>query len=313
MSIQKNRTILITGGCGFVGKHLVNHILENNLYNKVLVCCHRKEQQQQFDNRIIFVKADLLNPAGYDKIFRKYHPNEIIHLAAIAQYRQGEENPEETVAANLFGTIRLIELARQYGVSRFLFVSSNLARNPKGVTGATKYLAEAFIKTINEPPVVCSIRLPNVIDSPGAVTLIFKRQIEAGETITITDKRMTRKFITPEQSAKDLIFALSTGKHQDIFINNKPSTPIIKLAQQMIARSGKQIPVEFIGMRPGEKLLEEDYPAETIAATAHQNLFLLTEEQHRIRNIKTAIGLLNGKVSQKLLAEINLLFKINKQ
>ncbi len=312
MSNQKNKTILITGGCGFVGKHLVNHILGSNLYNKVLVCCHRKEQQQ-FDNRIIFVKADLLNPAGYGKIFAKYHPDEVIHLAAIARYRQGEENPEKTITANLFGTIQLIELARHYGISRFLYVSSNLARNPKGVTGATKYLAEAFIKTINEPPVICSIRLPNVIDSPGAVTLIFKRQIEAGETITITDKRMTRKFITPDQSANDLIFALNTGKHQDIFINNKPSTPIVKLAQQMIARPGKQIPVKFIGMQPGEKLREEDYPAETIAATAHQNLFLLTEEQHHIRNVKKAIGLLNGKVSQKLLTKINLLFKIEKQ
>jgi len=312
MSNQKNRTILITGGCGFVGKHLVNHILENNHYNTVLVCCHRKEQQQ-FDNRIVFVKANLLNPAGYDKIFAKYHPDEVVHLAAIARYRQGEENPLETVTANLFGTIHLIKLARQYGTSRFLYASSNLARNPKGVTGATKYLMEAYIKTINELPVVCSIRLPNVIDSPGAVTLIFKRQIEAGETITITDKRMTRKFITPEQSAKDLIFALSTGKHQDIFINNKPSTPIVKLARQMIDKSGKQIPLKFIGMRAGEKLREEDYPAETIATTTHHNLFLLTEEQHHIQNIKKAMGLLNGKISRKLLNEINLLFKIEKQ
>jgi FlaA1/EpsC-like NDP-sugar epimerase len=306
---KQNKTILITGGCGFVGTQLVNHLLRENLFSKILVCCRRKKQTHQ-NSRLQYVQSDLLTPEKYGILFSTHQIDEVIHLAAIARYRQGEENPEETIKANFFGTIELIKLAARYGVKRFLYVSSNLARNPKGVTGVSKYLVEAFIKNFTPPPEIFSIRLPNVIDSPGAVTLVFKKQIQEGSAVTLTDKRMTRKFITPEQSAIDLLYVLQNGHHTDIYINNKPSTPIIKLAQQMIAESGKNIPVKFIGMRPGEKLEEEDYPAETVQPANGKDLFLLTEDQHKPENILQSIELLNGKVSLKTINKIKALFNV---
>jgi len=311
--MSNEQTILITGGCGFVGRHLVNHILENNLYQNIVVCCHHKQINQVLfkkSNRLIFVNADLLHPEKYKAVLAKHKPDDIIHLAAIARFRQGEDNPEDTVKANFFGTVELLQLAKQFKVKRFLYVSSNLARNPKGVTGSTKYLVEAFIRTMEAPTAVFSIRLPNVIDAPGAVTLIFKRQIKERKAITLTDKRMTRKFITPEQSARDLLFALNNGHHRDIYINNKPSTPIIELAQQMISDSGKNIPVKFIGIRPGEKLEEEDYPNHTIAATANQDIYRLTEHQHTAENIQQAINLLNKKAKPETIDKIKALFKM---
>ncbi len=312
MMAQKNKTILITGGCGFVGQNLLEYLLKKKLYDRILVCCH-KDKSFSGDDRVTIVNADLLKPNDYLGIFEKYHPDEVIHLAAMARYRQGEDNPETAVKVNIFGTINLLELAQQFGVKRFLNVSSNLARNPQGVTGVTKYLLEAFIKMLNEPPVVSSIRLPNVIDSPGAVTLIFKRQIESGETITITDKRMTRKFITSHQAAEDLVFALNHGKHGEIFINNKPSTPIVELAQKMIVVSGKAVPIKFVGMRPGEKLQEEDYPAATVLPTIRQHIFLLAENQHDAKSISKAINLLKGKVTNQTQNKIKALFKSVKQ
>ncbi len=306
---KQNKTILITGGCGFVGTQLVNHLLRENLFSKILVCCHRKEQIQ-YNSRLQHVQSDLLTPEKYGTIFSTHQVDEVIHLAAIARYRQGEENPEETIKANFFGTIELIKLAARYGVKRFLYVSSNLARNPKGVTGVSKYLVEAFIKNFTPPPEIFSIRLPNVIDSPGAVTLVFKKQIQEGSAVTLTDKRMTRKFITPEQSAIDLLYVLQNGHHADIYINNKPSTPIIELARQMIDESGKNIPVKFIGMRPGEKLEEEDYPADTVQPTNGKDLFLLTEDQHKPENILQSIELLNGKVHLKTINKIKALFNV---
>ena len=310
--MSNNPSILITGGCGFVGRNLVNYLLEKNLYQKIIVCCHHKQINLSLfkkSNRLVFVNADLLQPEKFKTILAKHTPDDIIHLAAIARFHQGEENPEDTVNANFFGTIELVRFARQFEVKHFLYVSSNLARNPKGVTGSTKYLVEAFIRTTETPPAVFSIRLPNVIDSPGAVTLIFKQQIEEGEAITLTDQRMTRKFITPEQSARDLLFALNNGNHGDIFINNKPSTPIIELAQQMITDSEKNIPINFIGKRPGEKLEEEDYPDSTISSTNNKTLFLLTEDQHTTGNIRFAINLLNEKGKQKTIDKIKALFK----
>jgi len=311
--MSNNQTILITGGCGFVGRHLVNHLLENNLYQKIVVCCYHEQINQilfKKSNRLFFAKADLLQPEKYKAVLAKHKPDDIIHLAAIARFRQGEENPEDTVKANFFGTVKLLQFAQQVNVKRFLYVSSNLARNPKGVTGSTKYLVEAYIKNLTTPPDVFSIRLPNVIDSPGAVTLIFKHQIEEGKAITLTDQRMTRKFITPEQSAKDLLFALNNCHHRDIYINNKPSTPIMELAQKMILDSGKNIPVKFIGMRPGEKLEEENYPAHTIANTAHQDIFILTEHQHTAESIHQAINLLNKKAKPETIDKIKALFKM---
>jgi FlaA1/EpsC-like NDP-sugar epimerase len=120
---------------------------------------------------------------------------------------------------------------------------------------------------------------------------------------------MTRKFITPEQSAKDLLFALNHSYHRDIYINNKPSTPITELAQQMISDSGKNIPVKFIGMRPGEKLEEEDYPASTISTTKNKTLFLLTKHQHTAESIRQAINLLNKKAKPETINKIKALFK----
>ena len=306
---KQSKTILITGGCGFVGKNLIHHLQKNSLYDKLVVCCHSHHKNKN-TGKTIYVKADLLKPESYEPIFNQYQPDDIIHLAAIARFKQGEENPEDTVKANFFGTMRPLNLAKQHKAKRFLLVSSNMARNPKGVTGLTKYLAEAYIKTMVAPPDVFSIRLPNVVDSPGAVTLIFKKQIEEGKTVTLTDKRMSRKFVSPEQSAKDLLFALNNGHHGNIFVNNKPSTPIVELAREMIKKSGKNIPVTFIGMRPGEKLEEEDYPADTVCVTGKKDIFLLTENQHKPENILQSIELLTGKISLKTINKIKALFNL---
>ena len=311
MAEKNNKTIFITGGCGFVGRQLIKYLLDDKEYNKVVVCCHRKEAAADLSfsgNRITIVEADLLHPESYIPLLKKFKPHDIVHLAAIARFRQGEENPDNTIKANFFGSLELLHLSTRFDVNRFLYVSSNLARNPKGVTGVSKYLTEAVIKKLEPLPTVISLRLPNVIDSPGAVTLIFKRQIEKGEAVTLTDKRMTRKFITPKQAAEDIMFALKNGNHQDVFVNNKPSTPIIKLAQDMINASGKKIPIEFVGIRPGEKLQEEDYPSNIILPTENKNIFILTNNQHTDENIDRAINLISSKLHDETINSIKDIF-----
>ncbi len=308
-----SKTILVTGACGFVGKHLVQYLLQNREFDKIVVCCRDKllaASLFQSNPRVVFTTSDLINPSTYQSAFKTYQPNCIIHLAAIARFKQGEEDPDKTINTNFFGTIGLLELAKQFETKKVLVASSNLARNPKGVTGVSKYLTEAYVKKTKPNPKVASIRLPNVIDSPGAVTLLFKTQIEKGLPITITDKRMSRKFVTPSEAARDLVFAIQNGNHGDVFINNKASTPIVELAEKMIEESGKQIPIQMIGARPGEKLEEEDYPENTIAATDNKNLFKLTEDQHSDADLQKALDLLRGKIQDNLMDKIKATFQL---
>jgi FlaA1/EpsC-like NDP-sugar epimerase len=301
-----DKTVFITGACSFVGKSLLRFLLENNVYRKIIACCRSLEKTTGFEKEPVeFVTADLTNPETYLSHFKKYRPDHVIHLAAMARYRQGEEAPELTMRTNFLGSVALLDLAGEYKVEKFLYVSSNLARNPKGITGFSKYLTEAYIQYKDLDTDVVSVRLPNVIDSPGAVTLIFKKQIEEGSPITITDERMSRKFITPEAAAHQLIFVLEHGKNKDIFINNRPSTPIVELAWEMIRRSGKEIPVKFIGMRPGEKLQEEDYPEETVKRTSHPELFLLTENQHTKNQVEEILKKTGEKTGKTFMEEIN--------
>jgi FlaA1/EpsC-like NDP-sugar epimerase len=309
-----NKTILVTGACSFVGKHFIHYLIKNSNYNKIIACCrNRKKFQKIFseNSKLINVNADLLKPHLYNIIFNTYKPNHIVHLAAVARFKDGEENPQKTIKTNFLGSVHLLNLAEKYNAERFLFVSSNLARNPKGITGYSKYLTEAYIKKHQSDVKIISIRLPNVIDSPGAVTLIFKKQIEQNLPITITDKRMSRKFITPEKAAEQLVFALTKGNYNNLFINNRPSTFIVDLAEQMISDSRKNIEIRFIGMRPGEKLQEEDYPEDSVLKTADEELFLLTENQHGNKTIKGIIESLNNKLPLSLISEINKVLEIH--
>ena len=309
MNWLSGKKLLITGACSFVGRHLVHYLLsqENaDTFSLILCCKDRQKAKRYFDEKkVLLVQADLREPESYSTIF-KHHPDIVIHLAAIARFKDGEKDPEAAVRVNFIGSVKLMEMAEKFGVTKFLFVSSNLARHPEGVTGFTKYLTEVYIQRRVGKMEVVSIRLPNVMDSPGAVTLIFKRQIEKDEPITITDKRMSRKFITPEMAAEQLLFALEHGKNKDVIINNRPSTPIVELAKQMMKNLGKRVPVVFIGARPGEKLSEEDYPLDSIKPVGHQELFVLKENQYGQEQVNTILNKLSPRISKKVMREIEL-------
>ncbi|MBU3928760.1 MAG: polysaccharide biosynthesis protein, partial [Bacteroidetes bacterium] len=141
------------------------------------------------------------------------------------------------------------------------------------VVGMCKYLVEdAFRKMKERSTQFITIRLANVIDSPGTVTLIFKRQIEQGEPVTITDPRMSRRFITGPQAVEFIYNAYLFGQHNDLFVSTDKAVIITDLAHRLMHQMDKTVPIRFIGAKPGERLSEKDYSAKEVFPTSLSGL-----------------------------------------
>jgi len=193
----------------------------------------------------------------------------------------------------------IADLCIKYKVKSFISLSSNLARNPKSVIGLLKYLSEVYLrKTGNLNTKMISIRLPNVPDSPGSVTLIFKNQIDKGSQLTITDPLMERRFVSNEYASKLLKSTAEIGENGDVFIVAIENTKISDLAKEMIKKSRKHIEIKYIGVKPGEKLIEERYEENEIIKTKIKDLSILKNDWSD-ENINDVIRILSAKSDNK--------------
>ncbi len=267
-----SKSILITGSSGFVCKHLINRLLKLPELN--IIATYREIKGDYKENpRLTFEKADLHNPSSFENIFRKHRPNFVVHLAAMARVRDGENEPAKVLKANYIGTLSLIKMAIKYKVCSVITTSSNLAQDPVSVVGMGKYLIEQDCQNLDTYSTkVINFRMPNVIDSNGAVTLIFKRQIENNQSITITHPDMSRMFITGEKASSWLEYLLYNGEDKGVYVSYDPPTKITDLAKNMIDKSGKKIDIKFIGIKPGEKLVEKCFLENDVKPTEIKGL-----------------------------------------
>lgn len=262
--------VLISGAASFVGKELTNYLIQNTDM-QIIACSRSMNEENVIPHRILFEEADLLDFGSYENIFKKHKPDFVIHLAAITRLFSGEDKPELAVKTNYFGTKNIADLCEKYAVNTFISASSNLAREPKSIVGLTKYLSEVYLRNKNGLCKMVSVRLANVVDSPNSVTRFFKKQIDEGGPVTVTDARMERRFINKNEAANYLMKALETGKNKDVFVIIKKNTKITDLAREMINKSGKDVKIEFIGAKKGEKLVEEAYDITEIVNTENQH------------------------------------------
>lgn len=286
----ENKTILVTGGGGSIGSELCRQIMrfspkklvildiyENNAYD-IQMELNRKYP----NNKPEVVIASVRDIERIDDIFKLYKPYIVFHAAAHKHVPLMEDSPGEAVKNNVFGTLNVVKCADKYGVKRFVMISTDKAVNPTNIMGATKRICEMIVQCMQKESKTefVAVRFGNVLGSNGSVIPLFKRQIEEGGPITVTDKRITRFFMTIPEAAQLVLQAASYAKGGEIFVLDMGDpVKIYDLAKNLIRLSGykpdEDIKIEVCGLRPGEKLYEELLMNEEgLTNTSHNKIFI---------------------------------------
>jgi FlaA1/EpsC-like NDP-sugar epimerase len=290
-SYLAGETVLVTGAGGSIGSELCRQIaligperllLVEHAEN-ALVEIERELVHERRFQAVVPVLADVKNRAKLRQVFERYRPSVVFHAAAYKHVPLMEANPLESVRNNVVGTQVAAEVAAEFDARAFVLVSTDKAVNPKNVLGQTKLLCEwivhnAALKDGNSTRFL-AVRFGNVLASSGSVIPLFRRQIARGGPVTVTHAEMTRYFMTIPEAAQLIIQAGAIGESGDVFVLDMGEpVKIVDLAQNMIRLSGKEpgrdIAVEIIGIRPGEKLHEELWADdEDPAPTLHPKIF----------------------------------------
>ena len=268
-----NKHVLITGGGGSIGSELARQIARCRPARLVLLDVYENgvyEIQQELLRKYpdLNIRVEIVNVCNrdmLDKVFADHTPDIVLHAAAHKHVPLMERNVCEAVLNNVFGTLNLVEICEQHGVSRFIMISTDKAVNPTNVMGASKRIAEIYVQSLNfqqDTTKFITTRFGNVLGTNGSVIPIFKKQIENGGPVTVTHPDITRFFMTIPEACQLVINAGAMGNGGEIFIFDMGQpVKIYDLAVKMIKLSGltlgKDIQIKFTGLRPGEKLYEE--------------------------------------------------------
>ncbi|MEO8086114.1 MAG: nucleoside-diphosphate sugar epimerase/dehydratase [Bacteroidota bacterium] len=312
-SIRKalsGKVILITGGAGSIGSELVRQIIpfkparliildqaESPLYDIEL------EVSELFSlKNFETVIGDITKEERMRRVFDVFHPQIVFHAAAYKHVPVMENNPSEAIMTNVFGTRVLADLSNEYGVEKFVMVSTDKAVNPTSIMGATKRIAEIYCQSLGKisKTKFVTTRFGNVLDSNGSVIPRFKKQIESGGPVTVTHPDVTRFFMTIPEASQLVLEAGAMGKGGEIYIFDMgKSVKIADLARNMIKLSGlslgKDIQIIFSGLRPGEKIFEELLnDKEKTVPTHHEKIMIANVHEYEYNEVKKEIDILRS-------------------
>lgn len=266
-------TVMITGAGGSIGSEIARQVMRfsparillvgHGEYSIYSIDMELRKAYGQTDVEIIPIIGDVKDRARLFQIMDKYHPKKVYHAAAHKHVPLMEYNPHEAVKNNIIGTKNVAEAAEANGVDTFVLVSTDKAVNPTNVMGASKRVAEMVVQhlaRISQTKFV-AVRFGNVLGSRGSVIPLFKKQIEAGGPVTVTDPEMTRYFMTIPEASRLVIQAGTLARGGEIFVLDMGEpVKIVDLAKNLIRLSGysaEEIGIQYSGIRPGEKMYEE--------------------------------------------------------
>ncbi|MBN2538532.1 MAG: polysaccharide biosynthesis protein [Deltaproteobacteria bacterium] len=286
-----NRRILVTGAGGSIGSELVRQICRFRPqalavldFNECNLSRLEMECAQRFGSiEVSGFLMDIRDRLSVSQVFREFSPDVVFHAAAYKHVPIQELNPWEAVYNNVQGTRNLVEEASKSQVERFVLVSTDKAVRPSSAMGATKRVGEMLVESMNGSTKTrfMAVRFGNVIGSSGSAIPIFQEQISRGYPVTVTHPEITRYFMSVKEAAQLILQAGAMGEGSEIFILDmgKPMR-IVDLAKDLICLSGrepeKDVPIQFTGLRPGEKLYEELITeGEGIVVTNHEKVLVL--------------------------------------
>jgi O-antigen biosynthesis protein WbqV len=268
--IHRDRSVLVTGAGGSIGTALARAI--HSLHPRTLLLLDSSEQNLYYIHRelsplsqsvqVIPVIASVADPVAVQDVFHRFQPEVIYHAAALKHVPLGEMNPFAVVETNIFGTSVLATFALQFGADVMLMISTDKSVAPHSIMGASKAVAEMItLRTASNTGIrMTSIRLGNVLGSEGSVVPLFLQQIAHGGPLTVTDPNIERYFLSMEATVCRVLIAAATVPPQPVVAvpSMGKAVKIIDLARYMLQELGaSNVPIEFTGLRPGDKLIEQ--------------------------------------------------------
>jgi FlaA1/EpsC-like NDP-sugar epimerase len=312
-----DKVVMVTGAGGSIGSELCRQIALNN--PKRLILVERCEVQlygiemelrdgRYGGGRSLSLIGDVCDESRMREIMDRYRPNLVFHAAAHKHVPMMEHQPVEAIKNNTFGSRMLARLANEYGVDRFILVSTDKAINPTNVMGVSKRLAEIYIQSLNEAREgrtrFMAVRFGNVLGSSGSVVPLFRKQISEGGPVTVTHPEVIRYFMTIPEASGLVLQCATQGKGGEIFVLDmgKP-IKILDLARRMIQLSGyepeKDIEISFVGLRPGEKLFEElQHVGEEYSPTHHPRILRFTGNPYPMLEVDAFLKGLKDQMRQ---------------
>ncbi len=268
----KNKVVLVTGGGGSIGSELCRQLAANQPKMLIIFDVYENNAydiQQELRAKYPHMHLEVLigsvrNTSRVDKIFEQYRPDIVYHAAAHKHVPLMEDSPNEAIKNNVFGTYKTALAADKYGAKKFVLISTDKAVNPTNIMGASKRICEMIVQGLNRQSSTefVAVRFGNVLGSNGSVIPLFKKQIEAGGPVTVTDKNIIRYFMTIPEAVSLVLQAGAFARGGEIFVLDMGEpVKIDDLARNLIKLSGyvpdEDIKIVYTGLRPGEKLYEE--------------------------------------------------------
>lgn len=293
----KDKVVMVTGAGGTIGSEICKQCLKFGA-SKLIMVDHSeynlyKIDQITNDNRNILKMQNIVFKDEFEEIFKEYKPDVVVHAAAYKHVPLCEFNPHSAVNNNILGTKNVVDLSKKYEAKKVVLISTDKAVRPTNIMGTTKRICELYSLNSNESgkTEIVAVRFGNVLGSSGSVIPKFKELIAQNKPLTVTHPDIVRYFMLVSEACQLVLQAAAIAKGGELFVLDMGEpVKIVDLAKKMLQLSNKQnLGVEFVGLRPGEKLYEELLVDKSDKQTCYESIFVTHSEKYDMNLLNTQI------------------------